>query len=614
MKNSSLSRLLCLCGGVLLTVSSAFSSVVGQGEFQVNTTALSNYEALNSAGGAVPDIAPLKDGGFVITWDNNTLAGANYNWDVFAQRYDANGFTVGGEFLVSGDLANDQYYPSVAGLVSGGFVIVWTDFTGRQAAGQIYNASGVPVGSKFSVGPAASSAGNGYDSLPEVVARPDGGFTVTWYGVCGGSTSAVCGRTYSAAGVGGATFKISSGVYTFYAYESPDVVMLNNGKFVVTWEASDRNLYSRIMNADGTPFTPSDNKVSLFHTVREGYGIAALDNGGYVITWAGTAGVYSQRYDANGVAAGSEITVYSDITKSYFNIVSGFTARVSSLNSGGFISGWSMRPSVGLYQPYVKIYDATGVAQGSETSLAVSSTSNLGNISLATLNSGQVVAAWVSSVGNYSTGIYAQRFVIDGEPTATPAPTVTPAPTATPVPTSTPVPTNTPTPVPTDTPIPTDTPTPVPTDTPTPVPTDTPTPAPTDTPTAVPTLTPTPSPTLAPNVLVGGTFKIEAGVRNVKSAAVLITGSDGAVCTKTNAAYTCTLSAGSGKVVVSKYSTGIKTNLDNKVCASVIAPAGVVSGSGSSEATAYVFSELSTNQAVNFIIKNQTAACGAGYQ
>src|SRR5512143_3986766 len=72
---------------------------------------------------AYPQIAALKDGGYVVTWQSDNQDGSV--WGIYAQRYDASGAKVGGETLVNTTTAGTQVNPHVAALSDGGYVISW---------------------------------------------------------------------------------------------------------------------------------------------------------------------------------------------------------------------------------------------------------------------------------------------------------------------------------------------------------------------------------------------------------------------------------------------------------------------------------------------------------
>ncbi len=63
-------------------------------------------------------------GASVVTWASQNQDGSG--WGVYAQRYDATGAKVGGEFLVNSTTVGDQIDPVVAVDTSGSFWIAWT--------------------------------------------------------------------------------------------------------------------------------------------------------------------------------------------------------------------------------------------------------------------------------------------------------------------------------------------------------------------------------------------------------------------------------------------------------------------------------------------------------
>ena len=115
-------------------------------EFQVNSNPL--------LGQTEPAVASLADGGYVITWIDVALDGSS--WGIFAQRYDAAGNAVGGEFLVNTTTTTTQFEPTVVGLTGGGYVVTWTDSSnsgpdnnGWGILGQVYDAAGNAVGGEM---------------------------------------------------------------------------------------------------------------------------------------------------------------------------------------------------------------------------------------------------------------------------------------------------------------------------------------------------------------------------------------------------------------------------------------------------------------------------------
>ena len=122
-----------------------------------------------------PDVSCGASGVFVVTWDD----GRNGNWDVYGQRYDANGNPVGGNFKVNDDAGStDQYSSAVAVNKYGEFIVVWTDDRGGEddVYARRYDVNGNPLGSSFRL----SDVGTGAQSDPSIEARPDGGYWTAW--------------------------------------------------------------------------------------------------------------------------------------------------------------------------------------------------------------------------------------------------------------------------------------------------------------------------------------------------------------------------------------------------------------------------------------------------
>jgi hypothetical protein len=122
----------------------------------------------------------------VVTWsedghwrDHGDTSGRG----VKAKVFDAGGGQVGSEFLVNCTTLNNQDWPSVARLTSGGFVVSWHDYGGEGGddsltgiKAQIFDASGAKVGSEFLINTTTPS----YQLNPTIVGLASGGFVVSW--------------------------------------------------------------------------------------------------------------------------------------------------------------------------------------------------------------------------------------------------------------------------------------------------------------------------------------------------------------------------------------------------------------------------------------------------
>jgi autotransporter passenger strand-loop-strand repeat protein len=129
-------------GEVRAQVFTAGGAKVGS-EFQVNTQTSGNQ--------GFSSVTALTSGGFVVTWsDEGTADGSGSA--IKAQVYDAAGNKLGAEYVVNSQINSYQYYPTVAALANGGFVISWQDFS--QTLGdassygitaQVFNLSNAPT-------------------------------------------------------------------------------------------------------------------------------------------------------------------------------------------------------------------------------------------------------------------------------------------------------------------------------------------------------------------------------------------------------------------------------------------------------------------------------------
>jgi serralysin len=140
---------------------------------------VNSYAPPSASNQAWPSVAALKDGGFVVVWDSIGQDGSGIG--LYGQRYDAAGAKVGSEFQVNTGTSGDQTGAKVVGLGDGGFVVAWStlgtqDGSGAGAMAQRFDAGGGKIGGEFSLAQAVS----GDQTQPSLSARADGGFVASW--------------------------------------------------------------------------------------------------------------------------------------------------------------------------------------------------------------------------------------------------------------------------------------------------------------------------------------------------------------------------------------------------------------------------------------------------
>ena len=390
---------------------SVTSSVKAGSEFRVNT-----YTSGNQGD---PAITNLSNGGFVVTWTNESSQdGSGYG--VFGQMYNASGNTVGAEFQVNTHTSSNQRHPDIAGLSDGGFVVTWhsrhQDGDDQGIFGQRFDASGNKSGAEFQVNTHTTS----FQQYSAVTSLTDGGFVVTWHDDSGhdGSDYGVFGQRYSSSGSAtGSQFQINSTTASDQAY--PSISSLSGGGFVATWtdysgeDGSGKGIFGQRYDASGNKVA-SEFQINTHTSGDQSWSdIASLPNGGFVVTWnssgqdANGEGVYAQRYNASGEKDGTEFRVNTYQTGNEMH------SEVTALNDGGYVVIWysDTHTDDTNYGVHAQRFDASGAAVGSQF-LVNTDTSNAQQYpEIAPLADGGFVIAWQSYTQDGSGyGIYAQRF------------------------------------------------------------------------------------------------------------------------------------------------------------------------------------------------------------
>ena len=389
---------------------------VAQGnEFRVNTRTAGNQQ--------LPAVAMDADGDFVVAWEGSVPAGRIPNGDIYAQRYNAAGVAQGVEFLVNTYTTGNQVAPAIALDTDGDFVIVW-DGPGGAGEGiyaQRYNAAGQAQGSEFRV-----STTTAVDPRNAAIAiSADGDFVVAWVrdgdDPAAPSSGGIYAQRFDAAGgMQGGEFRVNT--YTTGIQSEPAVATDADGNFVVVWNSQQLDdptvstgfsVHAQRYDAAGAA-QGAEFRVNTHTTGSQSNSAISLDaDGDFVVSWqsygqdsANSNGVYAQRYNAAGVAQGSEVRVNTHTTGSQSNSAIALDA------DGDFVISWHSSPQDGNgYGVYAQRYNAAGVAQGSEFRVNTLTTNNQNFSAIAMDADGDFVVSWQSNGqdGN-GYGVYAQRY------------------------------------------------------------------------------------------------------------------------------------------------------------------------------------------------------------
>lgn len=154
------------------------------GELRVNETTTSFQGS--------PTITSNADGEVLVAWQSLRQDGSR--WGIFANRFDADGDTVGGEFQVNSTTDRSQRTPFAEYKADGGFVIGWAGYGDSDNYGVMirqYDETGTAEGTDELV----NTTTTGFQGLPGIAA--DGlGFTVIWTGNGTGDHFGIFGQRF----------------------------------------------------------------------------------------------------------------------------------------------------------------------------------------------------------------------------------------------------------------------------------------------------------------------------------------------------------------------------------------------------------------------------------
>ncbi|CCQ75230.1 VCBS domain-containing protein [Magnetospira sp. QH-2] len=316
-----------------------------------------------------------------------------------------------------------QEHPSITTLANGDYLVVWKGFDGslQGIKGQRFEADGTPIDGEFvvNVGETRST-----QNQPDVAALANGGFVATWYSQdwsTGSMNYEVRSQMFDAEGnaVGGLQHANADPEGTQY---QPNIAALADGGYVVTWVSDYRSLEGRTFGADGQPVGEGFSVASsgsLDHGERNDT-VTGLTGGGFVVTWSASdipgdsssEGVGAQLFDATGNKVGGPFLVNS-MTGSKQS-----EPAIIGLNDGGFVAVWSGYHAPGdTNGPGVtgQRFDAEGNKVGGEFLVNTTTQSVQYEPSIAPYGDGGFVVVWSSMFGN-ATAVQGQRFDAEGTP------------------------------------------------------------------------------------------------------------------------------------------------------------------------------------------------------
>jgi len=369
-----------------------------------------------------PDVHYQANGNFIVTWGGVTPLDGSYG--VLAQRYDAAGTPLGGQFRVNTYTPNYQYRPLTSSDAKGNFVVVWgsqyQDGDGYGVFAQRYDANGAPRGGEFQVNTYTTGyQGSSYLYLINntgVAMNASGNFIVVWgsYSNGTGNFSAIEGQRFDANGVRvGTEFRINTSTAGYRG--SPSVALYSNGSFVVVWTEPDSSYYG----ITGQRFNASGVKVGAEFQVNNyttGYQLSATvrineANSDFVVVWSDRPTpdeMFARRFDVNGTPLGGAFQVNTYTTGYQYSY--GFSMD----KRGNFVVHWNrafdgndVTIDTGIGG---RRFLADGTPRDPEFVVNTYTTGVQHEVQVSSDDVGNVVAVWRDINGSNLRGIFGQRF------------------------------------------------------------------------------------------------------------------------------------------------------------------------------------------------------------
>jgi hypothetical protein len=329
---------------------------------------------------------------------------------------------VGSETRVNGgpfSYYGDQIVPQVVRLANGELVVVFT--SNSTIVTQRYDATGNAIGGETVISPISSN----FYADPAITALASGGYAISYTRQpSGGGDREIFVRSFDAAGNAlGAALQLAVG--TAGPEQSSVLTALPGGGFVAVWtnagaDGDGLGVFTQQFDAGGSAIG-SATQVNIGITGDQSDpAVTVLDGGGYVVTWrAGTANnasdgeILARVFDASGVAQGSEIAV--NLT----TLADQSQPAISALAGGGFVIAWTSvnQDRLGGSGVILQRFDANGSRLGSETVVNSFVDGAQFAPAIARLTNGDFLVSWTSAIQDGSrAGVYAQIYSSNGDP------------------------------------------------------------------------------------------------------------------------------------------------------------------------------------------------------
>jgi len=386
--------------------------------FLSDSTPLSNNFVVNDDEGTAtqygPAVAVDANLNFVITWLDRRNG---WEWDVYAQRFSNDGTALGGNFKVNDEPGNEEQEDATVSIDScGNFVIVWTDEKSGDwdIYGQRYLADGTALGGNFKIN---DDTGTELQYWPTSKGAKNGDFIVSWVDKRNTDDYDIYAQRFLADGTAqGNNFKVNVDMGDVFQIH-PNIIIMENGNFIIAW-ADERNgdwdIYAQRYLDDGTTVgdnfkiyddSPDANQYSPFITTDLA--------GNFTVCWTDDRNehqdIYAQRFASDATPLGSNFLVNNDTVNA-----NQLDSKISADDNGNFMIIWKDQRFGFNGEIFAQSFldDGTPVGDNFKVNDDKGSANQIGP-SIAVDGSDNFIVAWVDS-RNFYTDIFFQRFSSDG--------------------------------------------------------------------------------------------------------------------------------------------------------------------------------------------------------
>jgi hypothetical protein len=272
-----------------------------------------------------PAVTVLNNGNVIVVWASFDQVNSTSFQDVYGQILSPTGQAIGTNFLINPFTSYNQRTPAIAPLQNGGFVVTWVSEQQRLVAptfgtpsgnvtastapvpsvdiyARLYNSSGIAQDSEFLVNTNFNPCAN-----PKVAAASDGGFMVVWDArdmADSANSLDIFARSFSSLGAGGTAVRVNT--YLYGDQYAPQISSIGTD-YLVAWtslaqDGSREGVYEQFLRHDGSAVA-GEFRVNTTTVSEQMQPVVASDGANqFLVVWTSYTGspnsfdLFAQRY------------------------------------------------------------------------------------------------------------------------------------------------------------------------------------------------------------------------------------------------------------------------------------------------------------------------------